>query len=103
MTKHLTAETFDNEVFNATLPVLVDFWAPWCGPCRAVGPMVDELATELDGKAVICKVNVDEQADLASRFNVMSIPTLMVVKGGKIVFRDAGARDKDEMRSLLGL
>ena len=103
MVKHLTQNTFDAEVFQSKIPVLVDFWAPRCVPCRMVGPIVEELAEDLAGKALVTKVNVDEQEELASRFAVMSIPTIMIVKNGEIVFREPGARDKEEMRKLLGV
>ena len=76
----LFAENFHEEVINSELPVLVDFWAPWCGPCRAAAPAVAELAEELAGRAKVCKVNVDEAPELASEFDVMNIPTFMVFK-----------------------
>ena len=82
---HLTKETFANEVLHTSLPVLIDFWAPWCGPCRMVSPMIDQLAQELKGTAKVCKINIDEEPELASAFGVMSIPTLLVIQDGKIV------------------
>ena len=84
---HLTKENFEQEVLQAKEPVLVDFWASWCGPCQMVGPVVEEVAGEVTD-AKICKVNVDEQPELARQFRVMSIPTLMVFKNGQTVTRE---------------
>ena len=83
-------------------PVLVDFWASWCGPCRMVSPIVDEIAEELDGKVKVGKVNVDEQRELAGEYGIMSIPTLMVVKNGEIVNTAVGVRPKNAILSMLG-
>lgn len=83
-----------NELLTSDLPVLVDFWAPWCGPCRTVSPIVDELADELAGRVVVAKCNVDENQDIAVKFGVMSIPTLIVFKGGKEASRTVGAMPK---------
>lgn len=96
----LTQENFDAEVMQSEKTVLVDFWASWCGPCRMVSPIVDEIAEEMDSIKV-GKVNVDDQPELAGRFGVMSIPTLMVVKHGEIVSQSAGARPKDAILELL--
>ena len=91
---------FQSEVMNSEKPVLVDFWAPWCGPCRMVAPVVEEIAGERsDIKA--CKVNVDEQPELAGQFGIMSIPTLMVIKNGKIVRQAMGARPKSAILAML--
>ncbi|MDH5599536.1 MAG: thioredoxin, partial [Cyclobacteriaceae bacterium] len=79
------------EVLNSDKPVLVDFWAEWCGPCRMIGPIVEELAGEYDGKAVIGKVNVDENPNVSAKFGIRSIPTLLVFKGGEIVDKQIGA------------
>ncbi|MCX7710118.1 MAG: thioredoxin [Clostridia bacterium] len=97
----LNKDNFENEVSTGDMPVVVDFWAPWCGPCRAVGPIMDELANEYDGKAKICKVNVDEEGELAAKFRVMSIPTIIMYKGGQVVEKVIGARSKDEFSKLL--
>jgi len=92
---------FEEEVLKSEKPVLVDFWAQWCGPCRAVGPIMDELADEFDGKAKIAKVNVDEEGELAAKYRVMSIPTVMLFKNGQLVEKIIGARSKDEFSNLL--
>lgn len=97
----ITKDNFQEEVMNSKKPVLLDFWAGWCGPCRMVGPIVDEIAEERSDVKV-CKVNVEEQRELAAAFRVMSIPTLVVVKEGKIVNRALGARPKDQILALLG-
>ena len=99
----LFAENFHEEVIDSKLPVLVDFWAPWCGPCRAAAPAVAELAEELAGRAKVCKVNVDEAPELASEFEVMNIPTFMVFKDGECVGREIGFHGKDSLTALLGL
>ncbi len=91
----ITDKNFESEVIKSDLPVLVDFWAEWCGPCKAIGPVVDQISTELDGKLKVCKVNVDDAQDLAKKFNVMSIPTLLVFKGGEQVEQIVGAMSKD--------
>ena len=96
----ITKENFDGTVLQSDKPVLVDFWAEWCGPCRMVSPIVDEIAGERDD-IVVGKVNVDEQGELAMRFGVMSIPTLLVFKGGELVQTAVGARPKDEILALL--
>lgn len=103
MTINITKENFEKEIVKSELPVLVDFWAAWCAPCRTVGPKVEELSVELEGLAKVGKVNVDEQMALAQQFGVMSIPTLIVFKGGKEVNRVIGSRGKAELRSLLGV
>ena len=97
---NIDKNNFQNEVINSEKPVLLDFWAPWCGPCRLVSPVVDEIARERSDIKV-GKVNVDEQPELAGRFGVMSIPMLVVMKNGKIVNQAVGARPKDAILSML--
>ena len=97
---NVTKENFQTEVVQSDKPVLLDFWAAWCGPCRMVSPVVDEIAAERPDVKV-GKVNVDEQPELASAFGVMSIPTLVVMKGGKVVQQTVGARPKQQILALL--
>ena len=91
---------FNEEVMNSTKPVLLDFWAPWCGPCRMVVPLIEEIANERSDIKVV-KVNVDEESELAASFQIMSIPTLMVIKDGKIVNHAMGARSKNQILAML--
>ena len=98
---HANEANFRENVLGVKGTVLVDFWANWCGPCRMVSPIVDEIAEEVQGKAKVGKVNVDEQGDLASQFGVMSIPTIMVFKNGEAVATSVGAKSKAELLALL--
>ncbi len=97
----ITRENFENEVMKSNIPVLIDFWAPWCGPCRMMGPIIEQLAEEYEGKAKVGKVNVDEEGELAQAFGVMSIPTIVLVKDGKVVKQAVGARPKAEVEAML--
>ena len=100
MAVQLTSANFDQTAAGEK-PVLVDFWAPWCGPCRMIAPVIEEIAAEFDGKAVVGKVNVDEDPSLAQRYGVMSIPTLIILKGGKVVEQAVGARGKADVAAML--
>ena len=97
----LTKENYDGEVIKSNMPVLVDFWASWCGPCQAVGPVIDQIADENKDTLVVAKVNVDEQQTLAQMFSIMSIPTMLVFKNGKVVKTLTGARPKAAIMAAL--
>ncbi len=97
----VTKENFENIVLKSELPVLIDFWAGWCGPCRMLSPVVSEIAEEYDGKVRVCKVNVDEGPELASAFHVSSIPLLGVMKDGKVTNSAVGVRPKAQIVSML--
>lgn len=101
MTIEITEKNFQEKVMENDKPVLVDFWASWCGPCRMVGPVVDKLSEDFAGKVEVGKINVDEQQALAERFRVMSIPTLYIFKNGEVVNKMVGARPYEELAEAL--
>jgi len=98
---NITKDTFEPQVLNAELPVIVDFWADWCGPCRMVLPILDQLADEFDGRALIAKVNVDESPELARQFDVMTIPTIIAFKNGEIIETSVGAIPKSGLEEMI--
>ena len=98
----LTNDNYEEEVTNAQVPVLIDFSAAWCGPCRALAPLVAEIAEEYDGRVKVCTVDIDEQPGLASSFGIMNVPTLVVMKNGKISRRSVGLVSRSRIRSMLG-
>ena len=101
MKVEITTDNFEQEVIEADVPVLVDFWAEWCMPCKMVAPVLDEMSKEYEGKLKIGKLDVDSQADLAARYNVVSIPTLMVFKSGEVVGQQIGAAPRDRLEKLV--
>lgn len=98
---HLDNASFDDVLKNTTTPLLVDFWAPWCGPCKAIAPILDDIAKELAGKVTIAKVDVDNNQDLAARFGVRAIPTLLIFKNGQMVEQIVGLKSKSDLMAKL--
>jgi thioredoxin 1 len=97
----LTDNNFDQSVIKSSVPVLVDFWAEWCGPCRRMAPTVDELATDYDGRVIVGKLNVDDNPNVAFRYSIRGIPTLLLFKGGQIVEQVVGLADKAALKKIL--
>ena len=101
MAIQITDANFEEEILKCQLPVLVDFWAPWCGPCRAMGPVIDELANEYAGQVKVTKMNVDENPATPSKFGIRAIPTLILFKGGEVVEQITGAVSKSSIKEML--
>ena len=101
MHKPITDSEFESEVLKSDVPVLVDFWAPWCGPCKAMNPILEEVAAEYEGKVKVVKMNVDENSDTPNKFNVLSIPTFIIFKKGEAVGSFIGARPKEDVKKEL--
>lgn len=101
LVKIVSESTFDSEVLKASTPVLVDFWAEWCGPCKMIAPVLDELATELDGQLKVVKIDVDSEAGLAAQYGITAIPTLLLFKAGQIVDQMRGAKSKRAIRDTI--
>ncbi|MEI6573652.1 MAG: thioredoxin TrxA [Alphaproteobacteria bacterium] len=97
MTAHVTDQSFETDVLNSTDPVVVDFWAEWCGPCRMIAPALEEISNEMAGKVKIVKLNVDENPRVAAQFGIRSIPTLMIFKGGQLAAQKVGAASKGDL------
>ena len=97
----ITSKYFEQEVSKSEIPVLLDFWASWCGPCKMLSPIVDEVAEEVNGKVKVGKINVDEEQELARAFNIMSIPTLVVINNGKLVNQSVGVISKQQILDMI--
>ncbi len=97
----ITDKSFDAEVAKSTLPVVVDFWAEWCGPCKAIGPALEQISAEMGGKVKITKLNIDENPEITNKFKIMSIPTLMVFKGGEVVATQIGSLQKNRLEEWI--
>lgn len=101
MAKELNQTSFTNEVLKNNVVALIDFWAPWCGPCRMMGPIIENLARKYDGKVLVAKVNVDEEQELAAKYNIMSIPSLLFFKNGNLVHTHIGATTETDLENQI--
>ena len=101
LVKEITDENFDHEVTNSDKPVLIDFWAEWCGPCKSISPIIEELAGEYEGKIKICKLNIDESPETPTKFSVRGIPTLLLFKNGAVVSQKVGAAAKSQLSAWI--
>lgn len=101
MAMQVTDSNFEAEVLNSDIPVLIDFWAPWCGPCRAMGPVIDELSTEYEGKVKIVKMNVDESSATPGKYGIRAIPTLILFKDGEVLDQSTGAVSKSSIKEMI--
>lgn len=99
--QHFTNENFDSQVLKSELPVLVDFWAPWCGPCKALGPLIEKIATEYEGKVIVGKLNVDEAPNVASQYSIMSIPSLLLFDKGQVKEQIVGLTTREKIKEKL--
>lgn len=100
---NLDSKNFEKEVLNSEVPVLIDFWATWCGPCRMMAPVVEEIANEVGEKAKVCKLNIDENKEIAEKYDVMSIPTFIIIKNGKVAATTVGVQPKENIIKLLNI
>ncbi|MCX6059715.1 MAG: thioredoxin [Chloroflexi bacterium] len=98
---HISDESFEKDVMQSALPVIVDFWAPWCGPCKMIAPTLEKLAKEQDGKLIVAKINTDDHSEWMQKFGIQGIPTLLFVSGGKVVHRQVGALPEQMLREVV--